>query len=241
MNNNMNTNVNTKLDAETDVNMNAETIIETNNKESVNEQKKRFALIWSTSRKDVGKTQEYMAEGLGVSKKTVQNWENGTTAPDFFTGSNWFRVLGINPFPYYLAFLFPDMFDGISPENDDAEINQALMALVTNSTSVEKRELLYLMAGHHGSSWYSLLQMFTAHCHTSMQSRVNVARSILDNYEMEAASGKIVCPANIAPDIQVLKNAVVEGKKAVMLGKTGYTNFDSCHQADDLSEACQTK
>lgn len=195
-----------------------------NKAENIAEDKKRFAKIWCSSRADAGKTQEYMAQGLGVSIKTVQNWENGVTSPDLFMGSEWFRVLGNNPLPYYLSFLFPDLFDGLSPEYDDAVIEQALTALIRNSTSVEKRELLFLMAGSHGSPWYSLLQMFTAHCHTSMQSRVNVARSILDNYEMDEATGNLVCPDNVRPDTGMLRNAVEQGKQSVISGNSGYTN-----------------
>ena len=192
--------------------------------EDAAERENRFAQIWATSRVDAGKTQDYMAKGLGVSKKTIQNWENGVTAPDLFMGSEWFRVLGINPLPYYLSFLFPNLFADISPNDSDDSIEQALILLIRNSTAIEKRELLYLMAGRHGSPWYSLLQMFTAHCHTSMKSRVNVARIVLDNYEMESVTGQLVCETNVKPDIPMLKNAVEEGKRAVMAGKSGYTN-----------------
>ena len=96
-------------------------------KESKSERNKRFAKIWSLSRSDAGKTQEYMASGLGVSKKTIQNWEKGVSAPDLYEGSEWFRVLGSNPMPYYLAFLYPWLFDGITPEDDDQDIEQALL------------------------------------------------------------------------------------------------------------------
>ena len=115
-------------------------------KDNKSDRVKRFAQIWSLSRADTGKTQEYMANGLGVSKKTIQNWEKGASAPDLFEGSEWFRVLGINPLPYYLAFLYPWMFDGIKPDDNDEEIEQALLFLVKNMTQVEKRQLLYLMA-----------------------------------------------------------------------------------------------
>ena len=107
-------------------------------KESKSDRNKRFARIWSLSRSDAGKTQEFMANGLGVSKKTIQNWEKGASAPDLYEGSEWFRVLGTNPMPYYLAFLYPWLFDGIKPEDDDQEIEQALLFLVKNMTSVEK-------------------------------------------------------------------------------------------------------
>ncbi len=200
------------------------------------DQKKRFSQIWMASRADAGKTQDYMAQCLGVSKKTIQNWENGITSPDLFMGSEWFRVLGMNPLPYYLSFLFPDLFDGISPAHDDDVIEQALIALIKNATAVEKRELLFLMAGRHGSPWYSLLQLFTAHCHTSMRARVTAARTILDNYEMEAATGKLVCDANIQPDIPMLKNAIEEGKRSVLLGNLGYTNVEPKNKQTELTD-----
>jgi len=193
------------------------------NTESMDDREKRFSHIWADSRADAGKTQEYMANGLGVSKKTIQNWENGATSPDLFMGCEWFRVLGTNPMPYYLSYLFPELFRSIAPEDSDEVIDQALTLLVQNMTMVEKRELLYLMAGRHGSSWYSLLQMFTAHCHTTMQSRVTAARTILDNYEMEELNGKLVCPYNVQPDLTILKAAVEEGKKAVYKKASGYT------------------
>ena len=110
-------------------------------KESKSDRNKRFARIWSLSRSDAGKTQEFMANGLGVSKKTIQNWEKGASAPDLYEGSEWFRVLGTNPMPYYLAFLYPWLFDGIKHEDDDQEIEQALLFLVKNMTQVEKRQL----------------------------------------------------------------------------------------------------
>ena len=145
---------------------------------------------------------------------------------DLYEGSEWFRVLGTNPMPYYLAFLYPWLFDGIKPEDDDQEIEQALLFLVKNMTQVEKRQLLYLMAGRHGSPWYSLLQMFTAHCHCSLRSRVTAARTILENYEMDMACGSLVCQDNVQPDMKMLHHAVEEGKLSVFNQLSGYTNVD---------------
>ena len=164
------------------------------NEETILDREKRFAQIWVESRAAAGKTQDFMAKGLGVSKKTIQNWENGVTAPDLFMGSEWFRVLGINPLPYYLSFLFPSLFEEPASDDEDEVMNQALTAIIRNSTTAEKRQLLFLITGKHGSSWYSLLQMFTAHCHTSMKTRVNVSRIVLDSYEIEEATNSLVCP-----------------------------------------------
>ena len=139
----------------------------------------RFSRIWWKSRADAGLSQEEMAIGLGVSKKTIQNWEKGISAPDLFQGSEWFRLLGLNPMPYYLEFVYPTLFSDFSPDKSDAEIEDALIHLIRQASPKEKRELLFLMAGKHGSSWFALLQMFTAHCHTSMQCRVSTAPAAL--------------------------------------------------------------
>ena len=82
------------------------------------------------------------------------------------------------------------------------------------------------MAGRHVSPWYSLLQLFTAHCHCSLRSRVTAARTILENYEMDQASGTSVCPDNIQPDMKMLHHAVEEGKQSVFNQLTGYTNIE---------------
>lgn len=200
--------------------------------ESIEERKQRFAKIWKISRADAGKTREFMAEGLQVSKKTIQNWENGVTAPDFFEGTEWFRVLGLNPIPYYLAYLFPGMFDDNKKDMNQEEVDHALMLMVSNLTDREKQELLFLMAGDHGSPWYSLLQMFTAHCHTSLKMRTVTAAIILENYTLEKELGELVCPENILPDDQMLKRAIREARKSVSTGSAGYTNAESKSDTD---------
>ena len=183
---------------------------------------KRFSKIWWQSRADSQKSQEYMALSLGVSKKTIQNWEKGVSAPDLFQGCEWFRVLGLNPMPYYLAFLFPDIFGTPHAFENDRNIEQALSLLIEQSSSMEKRQLLFLMTGQHGSSWHSLLQMFIAHCHTSMQARVTASRMILENYEMEEELGTLVCPDSVRPDLNTLRSAITQGKQAAQEGKTSY-------------------
>jgi transcriptional regulator with XRE-family HTH domain len=198
--------------------------------ESRMERVSRFSKIWWKSRADAEKSQEFMALGLGVSKKTVQNWEKGISAPDLFQGSEWFRILGLNPLPYYLAFLFPDLFGEISPNTPDEEVDLALHHLIDQATPMEKRQLLFLMAGKHGSSWYALLQMFTAHCHTSMQCRVATARIVLDNYEMQQETNELVCTDNVAPDLDILRNAIESGKSAAQQKRPGYTSVPETHE-----------
>lgn len=190
---------------------------------------KRFAKIWWSSRAEAGKSQEFMALGLGVSKKTIQNWERGISSPSLFQGSEWFRLLGLNPIRYYLQFLYPGLFGDISPSDDDEKIKQALIQLINEATPQENRELLFLMSNWHGGSWYALLQMIVAHCHTSLKSRVAVAHAILENYEMDAGTLGVACPDNVQPDLQILKYAIEEAKESVLKSNDAYTiaNLDT--------------
>ena len=194
------------------------------------EQALRFSKIWWKSRADAEKSQEYMALGLGVSKKTIQNWEKGIAAPNLYQGIQWFQLLGFNPIHYYLEFLYPWIFNENADHEEDKNLEEALISLLKNSSTLEKKQLLYLMSGNHGSSWYALLQLFTAHCHTSMQSRASTARLILDNYEIENKNNKLFCPDDVQPDMGILNQAIFQGKQAAMKNDKGYvtpTNGDS--------------
>lgn len=191
--------------------------------ESRVERAQRFSKIWWQSRAEAGKSQEFLALGLGVSKKTIQNWEKGISSPDLFQGYEWFRILGMNPFPHYLSFLYPNLVDQISPTDEDKKIEKLLIELIKSFSVGEKRELYYIMAGKHGSSWFGLLQMMTAHCHTSLQSRVIAANVILNNYEMEESANKLVNMDQIAPDLKILSSAIEQGKTAAQKKEQGYT------------------
>ncbi len=192
-------------------------------KQDNNETVVKISQVLKKSRKASGKTQDYIAKKLGVSKKTIQNWEKGITCPDLIQWEMWFKSLGQNPLPYYLSVQYPWLNEDITDINDDSKIEDDLAQLIHTMPTIEKKELLFLMSGLHGSSWYSLLQMFTAHCHTTMQSRVAAARIILENYEMESRTGEIVCKGQIMPDTRMLRHAINQGKQAAQNNQNRYT------------------
>jgi len=187
----------------------------------------RIGKLLCHSRKDAGKTQEFMAKAIGVSKKTIQNWEKGVTFPDLFQCIEWFSCIKLNPLSYYLAFQYPwlsnESFSSDSSYSDS--MDEIILQLLKRFTDNEKKQMFYILSGHHGSPWYNLLQMLTAHCHTSMKSRVAAARIILENYEMEQKTGHLVCPDQIMPDISVLRHAIDQGKKAAENNEHGYTSL----------------
>jgi len=187
------------------------------------ERKDRFSKIWWKSRADAGVSQEYLANELGISRKTVQNWERGVSAPTLFQGTEWFRALGINPLPYYLAYIFPESMDGIKAEDEDEKIEEALMDLIPQLSKMDKRRLLFILYGNHGSSPTAVLNLVNAHLQTPLNDRIMQANSILSNYELEKEMGNIVHKNHVQPDTELLRNAITEAKSTAVKKQKGYS------------------
>lgn len=188
----------------------------------------RLADMHSKARIDAHKSQEYMSLELGVAKKTVQNWEKGISSPSFFQSVEWFRVLGLNPFPYYLEYYYNKPND--HPTDDEVEeewnkLNKILPVWV-------KKALLFIFFGRHGSSPMSLIQLTLAHIHTPLKSRVINGTIIKHNYDMAAAQDELICKDSILPDIEMLESTINEGKASAIKNEFGYTVPE--HKADNI-------
>lgn len=185
----------------------------------------KFAYMWKTSRNDAGKSQDYMAKALGVSKKTVQNWEVGTSSPSQLMGFQWFQVLGLQPLPYYLNLLCPiDL--GVTEYDADAEqIKDTLHTIIDGLPANYQKELLYMLYGSHGSSPFALLELITAYLQTPLEFRLNVASGIAVNYEVAEARGCLKNPAQIKPNMNLVHDGIAKGRQAVVEGKQDYTSI----------------
>lgn len=187
---------------------------------------RRFSRIWWKSRADAKVSQEYVALGMGISRKTVQNWEKGFSSPSLFQGAEWFKVLGLNPLPYFLDYIFPKNLEGITGSADDKRVTDALNSLVAQLPMEGKRQLLYILYGNHGSSPQAMLNLMTAHLHTPMKDRIVQATVILENYELEKEMGNLACPENIQPNTELLKLSVRNAKECVKNEAGGYSNME---------------
>lgn len=182
----------------------------------------KIAKILRRSRYERGKSQEHMAMGIGVSKKTIQNWENGTSFPNILQVEEWFRLLDMNPLQFYLEYMLPHTAANNESQDTDEEIAQNLQMLIEQVPTLGKRILLYLLSGKHGSSPYAVLQMLAAHLQVPLKDRVLNAGIILQNYEMERELKKLVCPKEVQPDLKFLSNAVYTGKSSVQRHDNSY-------------------
>lgn len=172
------------------------------------------------------RSQEYMALELGVAKKTVQNWEKGVSSPSFFQSLEWFRVLNTNPFPYYMDVLYPDKIAGVKASDSDEKIEEAFDSLIQNISINDKRALLYLYYGKHGSSPHSVIQLILAHLHLPMSLRINDACNVDTNYKIAKELDLLVCPDNIQPDLSDFKRSILLAIEASKDNRDSYTPID---------------
>lgn len=182
----------------------------------------RFAELWKRSREDCGYSQEYMAKAMGVSKKTVANWESGLSQPSLLKLFEWFDTLCIQPMPYIRRLLYPE-YNDITVDSCDDDIDDFLLHLVKEQSPDGKRQLIYLLSGEHGSSPTALLNMITAHLQSPLRDRINIALSISTNYELAQLRGSVVCPDNIQPNTDLLNFAIRAGMHAAVEGREEYT------------------
>lgn len=184
----------------------------------------KFGKMWKQSRLDAGKSQEYMAKALGVSKKTIQNWEAGYASPSQIMGFKWFEALDVPALPYYLQ-LFHDEFNGISKNSSDEEIRRALIKLIENLDINTVRKVLFLLYGDHGSPISAIVDLSVAYVHTPLPARIGVADLVVTNYEIASAYKDTA--DHIAPDVEYLRKNIADGKKAV-------TKLRKSHLGGDL-------
>lgn len=184
----------------------------------------KFGKMWKTSRLDAGKSQEYMAKALGVSKKTVQNWEAGYASPSQIMGFKWFEALDVPALPYYLALLH-DEFDGVTHNSSDEDVRKALIKLIENMDSDTVRKVLFLLYGDHGSPIQAIVDLTVAYVHTPLPARIGVADLVVTNYEI--ASAYKATQNHITPNVNYLRKSIEDGKKAV-------TKLRKSHLGGDL-------
>lgn len=184
--------------------------------------KSKVSEMLKQSRYKADKSQSFMSNALGVSRRTVQNWEDGTTAPDVVQLYEWFNALCLPPQPYILKILYPDIDS--NKFSVDSEMNKAFSVLARDLPFHEKRKLLYILEGKHGSSPSSVIDMIIANLQTPLRDRLNVCQTIISNYQIAEELEQLTDPDAIRPSVNKLKSALESGIKAVHKRLNSYIN-----------------
>lgn len=173
------------------------------------------------SRYKANKSQEFIAERLEVSRKTVQNWEKGTSEPTITQVFNWFHALGVNPVSFLFDFAYPTDFRGLGDKTDE-EVDRAFEHLSDSLSKGDKLAILYLYTGEHGSSPSSIVQLMLAHLHNPLRDRIPIASNILTVYCMNKVKGDLICEEFPLPDEGRLSRSIHSAIESVVADGDGY-------------------
>lgn len=186
----------------------------------------RFSKIYWSSRQDAGITQKEASEKMGVTRRTIINWESGTSAPSFAQSSRWFNELGLNPIPYYMEYLYPQIVDDIVLKDDEDTYNNGIKVLLDILPDSIVQQLCFMCSNKHGVEVALLMELMTTHLHASMQTRVTAARQIMHYYNNSKKNGTINAPDEIGLDTKYLEKATLSGLEAVLENQNGYMNMN---------------
>lgn len=182
---------------------------------------RKFSEVFLRSRYDAGKTQAFMAKAMNVSVKTVQNWETGVTCPSQTETFDWFIKLGVQPLPYYLDYLYPDLKE-ITADSPAEDIDNALREVTEQLSLPMKQRMLYILSGKHGSSVAALLELTAAYLALPLHGRIVITDIVLSKYKLDGMSNDLHTDA-IPPDIDLIVKAVERATSAMLDGKENYT------------------
>lgn len=186
-------------------------------------ERERFAMLLVVSREESGLSQLDVSKKMGVSRRTVQNWELGYSAPDGPQLMQWFHACDANPMRYLLWYEYPELFDGLKLDADIETMRRVVISYFMHATLPEIAGLLYIYGGRHGSDPIAAMQEAIANLHTPLENRVSVCQLIVSNYKIAQATGKDPQPGILQPNIELLEKALTEGHKAAMLGHKAYS------------------
>lgn len=102
------------------------------------EYQKEAAWMLSQSRVDKKYTQQKMADVMTRSKRTIQNWEDGTSMPTYAQALKWFDVLHVSMMPYYLR-------NTTSALDPSVEVSEKIKQCAAKYPIEQQELLLHLM------------------------------------------------------------------------------------------------
>lgn len=146
------------------------------------EKAQQFGLMLATSRHFTGKSQKYMAQALGKSVTTIQNWESGIGEPTYRILEKWFSVLGLN-MSYYIR-----CYQTNSNYHQTTDIsnlkNQIHKYINTELTSFEIEQLAFCMFDNLHLPYTEQLNLLTAINVCKPMYNLHTFQMIYNNYQL---------------------------------------------------------
>lgn len=185
------------------------------------EVEERISQILRDSRAKAGVSQDFIAQKLNVSKKSVQNWEFGNSIPNAKTILKWFDAVDLPIYPYLYKLTHPEL-SALNANSTDEDVRSALLSIIKDMDMKQLRQHFFEMFGEHGTAPAGMGEVKTAYLHLPMYVKIGIAEIICTQFEIAEARGELVQPETIMPDKDALKAYIAKAKEAVIKGKETY-------------------
>lgn len=179
-----------------------------------------IAAVLTKAMYDGDLSQEALAKQLRISRKTVQNWLDGTTTPNFAWILAWFDACCVNVDTYVDMIQHPAAYEEkVVDINGDRQMLHHVIDTILSDQ--ELRILKFLFMGRHGGDSYAMLNELCAVSNLPLTDRVKLCGQVIDAYELAVAHDMVSCPEDVQPDMDTL-NAAYESGKASAFDKLSY-------------------
>lgn len=92
------------------------------------------------ARVEAGLSQREMAHLIGMTERTVQNWEKGQSSPDSDEIMDWFTACGASPLAAMQEMLHPELYRKQATDMTDEELDAAIASFLDNSPPHRQRD-----------------------------------------------------------------------------------------------------
>ena len=174
------------------------------------------------ARVEAGLSQREMAHLIGMTERTVQNWEKGQSSPDGDEIMDWFTACGASPLAAMQEMLHPELYRKQATNMTDGELDAAIAGFLDTSPRIVKEMILFIVLGKHGSYPPAAIAEICANLHTPLQNKVSVCGQVLDNYNCAVATHTDPVPDDVHPPLDLLETSYKAGKEASRRGETAY-------------------
>ncbi len=176
---------------------------------------RNIASYVSSVRNRAGVSRSKLAGLLGVSERTIKNWEDGVSQPDAELFLEMLDACNEHLANVIRHFEFMDIFD--DAEADAEQIRQTLITCIRSTTTDDmNRKLLYNLCANHGSDATAQIELCTAYNHLAMEDKYDICKLIVERYRLRSEQNRLIrTKYGVSPDLDYLEAELARVRKEI--------------------------
>lgn len=174
-----------------------------------------IASVVSQVRKSAGLSRPKLAAMIGVTDRTIKNWEDGVSKPDADLFLDIFYACNQHLLDVIRKADSSDFLDDTSMSEE--AIRQRLIAMIRSETSdAMNRRLLFNLSADHGSNAEAQLNLCTAYNHLAMEDKYDICNLIVERYRLRREQRRLIRTAHsVLPDLEILDAELARVRKEI--------------------------